>query len=428
MKKIIIFLLIISNLLLSEQQALSNTIENTLTIKQNGATSILASWKYASQPVSQEIYLYRTKDNVLIKKVTPLASITSVLFRDLNSEENYRVVLSAKAPEYKISKNIFLYAPPKELSKISYKYQNGYFLLDWVARTNKDIINFKLYENNTLLREFAVSASTAGIKIPNIDEVNEYKIQYFTKNSTGISNKKNMELIISKTRILDIKLLSYINEVLNLEILAENANKYDIALYENQKEISKIERFTNLITLDNIKPSKSYKLIITPFFDTLKGASFSYTHNALVSDTGTESNPLEIPNPLSDDNSSTKAYDEKEVPIVNKPKSEPLEESKAPVETKTKVEDIRDFKIIRWISYSLEENKVLLEWADVFEQEYAIMYRKSSKGAWTELARTREKSYKSNTILTKGFYQFKIVGYVDGTNISESSIRSTVIK
>ena len=131
-----------------------------------------------------------------------------------------------------------------------------------MARTNKDIINFKLYENNTLLREFAVSASTAGIKIPNIDELNEYKIQYYTKNSTGISNKKNMELIISKTRILDIKLLSYTNEVLNLEILAENANKYDIALYENQKEISKIERFTNLITLDNIKPSKSYKLII----------------------------------------------------------------------------------------------------------------------------------------------------------------------
>ena len=56
------------------------------------------------------------------------------------------------------------------------------------------------------------------------------------------------------------------------------------------------------------------------------------------------------------------------------------------------------------------------------------MYRKSSKGAWTELARTREKSYESNTTLSKGFYQFKIVGYVDGTNISESSIRSTVIK
>ena len=428
MKKFIMVLLITSNLLLSEQQAHSNPNENTLSIRQNSATSILASWKYSSQPVSQEIYLYRTKDNLLIKKLSPLASITSVLFRDLDTEENYRVALSAKAPDYKISKNIFLYAPPKEVAKISYKYQNGYFLLDWVARTNKDIINFKLYENNTLLREFAVSASTAGIKIPNIDEANEYKIQYFTKNSTGISNKKNMDLIISKSRIIDIKLLSYANEALNLEILAENTNKYDIVLYENEKEISKIERLTNLLTLDNIKASNSYKVIITPFFDTLKGASFTYNHKTLLHDNGTEGNPLVIPNPLSDDNSKPKAVDEKEVPLVNKPKLEPLDGNKTPLEVKNKVEDIRDFKIIRWISYSLEVNKVLLEWADVFEQEYAIMYRKSSKGAWTELARTREKSYESNTTLSKGFYQFKIIGYVDGTNISESSIRSTVVK
>jgi hypothetical protein len=142
MKKFSISLLLILFFLsFSLQPTYASSSETTLSIKQNGASSILASWVYKSPPTTQEIYLYRTRDNLLIKKLTPLATITSVLFRDLQSEENYRVVLSAKNPEQKLSKNIFLYAPPKEISKISYKYQNGYFLLEWPARNNKDIIN-----------------------------------------------------------------------------------------------------------------------------------------------------------------------------------------------------------------------------------------------------------------------------------------------
>ena len=107
MKKFSIsLLLILSFLSFSLQPTYASSAETTLSIKQNGDSSILASWVYKSPPTTQEIYLYRTRDNLLIKKLTPLATITSVLFRDLQSEENYRVVLSAKNPEQKLSKNI----------------------------------------------------------------------------------------------------------------------------------------------------------------------------------------------------------------------------------------------------------------------------------------------------------------------------------
>jgi hypothetical protein len=429
MKKFsIILLLILSFLSFSLQPTYASSAETTLSIKQNGASSILASWVYKSPPTTQEIYLYRTRDNLLIKKLTPLATITSVLFRDLQSEENYRVVLSAKNPEQKLSKNIFLYAPPKEISKISYKYQNGYFLLEWPARNNKDIINFKLFENNTLKKEFAVSASTAGIKLANINLLFDYKLQYFTKNSTGLSNKKNIDLKISKTLVNDVKLVDFSNQNLNLEIISENASKYEIVIFENEKEISRFDHFTTLLTVNNINQFNTYKVLITPNFDNIQGVTytFNYPKTIINNDKEKSENPLEkLPTNQEDKNKSLPI--DKEDTTLSNPILEPEKVEKEPITT-NKVEDIRNFKIIRWENFSVDSTMVQLNWADVFEQEYAILYRKSSKGAWIELGRTMNKSYENNAKLSKGFYQFKIIGYVDGISISESSVRSTVIK
>jgi hypothetical protein len=85
--------------------------------------------------------------------------------------------------------------------------------------------------------------------------------------------------------------------------------------------------------------------------------------------------------------------------------------------------DITKYKVIRITEISYDNNILKLTWIDPFEQNYVIYVKNNKEKNWKLIEETNLKNINLSIELSKGLNQFKVVGFVDGIKLTESSSR-----
>jgi hypothetical protein len=394
-----IFLIIIYSMTYPELSFANNT---TLKIKQNSSSSILLSWEHDKIPQKQEITL-STSDGVFIKKVTPLSTITSTLIRNLPINKSYKVTMKTFSPDYQISENIYLYSPPSNVKDIAYTLNDENIILSWTPKKNNDILKITLFNNNIFYKNYSVAASSKGFSIPIPLDSNNLYIEYYNTNFVGKSNKEKLYINNQITKINSITENSYINNTLNFTINSTNSNEYIIELYKNNTLIDKFLKNIKVIDLQ-LNNDINYNIHITPLDDKGKQGE-TYIYNFYQKNNSTENKGIEKTEYIDNEN------------------KEKINESKT-----TELDDINSYKIIQIKTFQYTEGTLYISWKDPFQQKYLIQYRDKTSKPWVDLINTENKDILLKDNLKKGFFQIRILGFVDGIKISESSIRSIIIR
>jgi hypothetical protein len=365
---------------------LSFANNTTLKIKQNSSSSILLSWEHDKIPQKQEITL-STSDGVFIKKVTPLSTITSTLIRNLPINKSYKVTMKTFSPDYQISENIYLYSPPSNVKDIAYTLNDENIILSWTPKKNNDILKITLFNNNIFYKNYSVAASSKGFSIPIPLDSNNLYIEYYNTNFVGKSNKEKLYINNQITKINSITENSYINNTLNFTINSTNSNEYIIELYKNNTLIDKFLKNIKVIDLQ-LNNDINYNIHITPLDDKGKQGE-TYIYNFYQKNNSTENKGIEKTEYIDNENKD---------------------------------------KIIQIKTFQYTEGTLYISWKDPFQQKYLIQYRDKTSKPWVDLINTENKDILLKDNLKKGFFQIRILGFVDGIKISESSIRSIIIR
>jgi hypothetical protein len=414
--KFIKILLIFSLISSYNLNLVAHSNNTKFTLRQNSNDSILLTWEHKDIPSSQEVYLY-SNDGLLIKKLNLLSTITSAIFRNLSPGKAYKIIYKSKDPDIEIIRNIFLYTPPTNINKLTYEIDNDKIIFSWQPKKNNDIVEFRLFADDILKKTHSVAAASNGFIInkPNFEK--SLYIEYNTKNDIGSSNKSKIQILSQIIQSLSI--LSKSEKEIKLIINAKENIEFIIEIYKDETFLNKFTQKENVITFP-ISDSK-YKIITTPILlDGKEGEKFVYHYD---NTNNTNSNKE-----VNTDNKSDKVdiINDKN-PTIDKEKQE---KNKIDIieDVNSSILDITKYKVIRITEINYENNKLNLSWLDPFEQIYVIYSKNSKEKNWKNIGETKLKNIDLNINLAKGVNQFKVVGFVDGIKLTESSSRYIFIK
>lgn len=383
--------------------------------KQNFSNSILLTWQVDKIPYYQEISLY-DQEGLFIKKITPLSTITSAIFRNLSVGKSYKIIYKSTNPDKVISKTVFLYKPPINIKNLTYTASEDKIILSWQPKKNNDIIDFRLYVDSNLYKSYSVSASSKGFIINMPNYINTIAIEYNTKNNVGISDKSKIEIEVNKINYINI--LSKNTDKIDFEIISNGIIEYIIEIYNDDKLIEKFTQKNNIFSISNT--NNDYKIIVTPVLSEGKlGSKFNYNYNAKNGEINSQKNELERTKEQND-NKNVDSIEEKTDDAKNN-----LDKKDDPSNS---ILDITKYKVIRITEINYGNNKLNLSWIDPFEQNYVIYSKNSLEKNWKNIGETKLKNINLDITLTKGVNHFKVVGFVDGIKLTESSSRYIFIK
>lgn len=401
--KIIKLLLVFSLISYHNFNFLAYSDNTKFTARQNSNDSILLTWEHINTPSNQEIYLYNN-EGLLIKKLNPLSTITSAIFRNLTSGKAYKVIYKSKDPDIELVRNIFLYTPPTNINNLSYQISNDKIILSWQPKKNNDIVEIKLYADDILKKTLSVAAASKGFIINKPNYEKNLFIEYNTKNDIGKSNKAKLQLL-SKT-IESVDILSKNDKEINLNISAKESKEFVIEIYNQDILLNKITQIENNFTI-KLQYSK-YKIIITPILlDGNQGEKYIYHYD--------NTNKLEQINEKVDDKETIDRVEDKKEQAKNNFDNRD--------DSSNSILDITKYKVIRITEISYDNNILKLTWIDPFEQNYVIYVKNNKEKNWKLIEETNLKNINLSIELSKGLNQFKVVGFVDGIKLTESSSR-----
>jgi hypothetical protein len=401
--KIIKLLLVFSLLSYHNFNFLAYSDNTKFTARQNSNDSILLTWEHISTPSNQEIYLYNN-EGLLIKKLNPLSTITSAIFRNLTSGKAYKVIYKSKDPDIELVRNIFLYTPPTNINNLSYQISNDKIILSWQPKKNNDIVEIKLYADDILKKTLSVAAASKGFIINKPNYEKNLFIEYNTKNDIGKSNKAKLQLLSKSIESVDI--LSKNDKEINFNISAKESKEFVIEIYNQDILLNKITQIENNFTI-KLQYSK-YKIIITPILlDGNQGEKYIYHYD--------NTNKLEQINEKVDDKETIDRVEDKKEQAKNNFDNRD--------DSSNSILDITKYKVIRITEISYDNNILKLTWIDPFEQNYVIYVKNNKEKNWKLIEETNLKNINLSIELSKGLNQFKVVGFVDGIKLTESSSR-----
>jgi len=412
-KNIYILIIFILSLSLNNHNTYSDELK--FVAKQNFSNSILLTWQVDKIPYYQEISLY-DQEGLFIKKITPLSTITSAIFRNLSVGKSYKIIYKSTNPDKVISKTVFLYTPPINIKNLTYTASEDKIILSWQPKKNNDIIDFRLYVDSNLYKSYSVSASSKGFIINMPNYISTIAIEYNTKNNVGISDKSKIEIEVNKINYINI--LSKNTDKIDFEIISNGIIEYIIEIYNDDKLIEKFTQKNNIFSISNT--NNDYKIIVTPVLSEGKlGSKFNYNYNAKNGEIDSQKNELEKTKEQND-NKNVDSIEEKTDDAKNN-----LDKKDDPTNS---ILDITKYKVIRITEINYENNKLNLSWIDPFEQKYVIYSKNSVEKNWKNIGETKLKNINLDITLTKGVNHFKVVGFVDGIKLTESSSRYIFIK
>lgn len=385
--------------------------DNTkFTVRQNSNDSILLTWEHVNTPSNQDIFLYNN-EGLLIKKLNPLSTITSAIFRNLTSGKAYKVIYKSKDPDIELTRNIFLYTPPTNINNLSYQISNDKIILSWQPKKNNDIVEIKLYADDILKKTLSVAAASKGFIINKPNYENNLFIEYYTKNDIGKSNKAKLQLLAKTINSVDI--LSKNDKEINFNISAKGNKEFVIEIYNEDILLNQITQIENIFTL-KLHYSK-YKIIITPILlNGNEGEKYIYHYD--------NTNKLEPINEK-ENNKNTANDDKKTIDPVEDKKEKVNNNFEDRDDSSISILDITKYKVIRISEISFDNNTLKLSWIDPFEQNYIIYTKNNKEKKWEKIGETNLKNINLSIELSKGVNQFKVVGFVDGIKLTESSSR-----
>lgn len=401
--KIIKLLLVFSLISYHNFNFLAYSDNTKFTARQNSNDSILLTWEHINIPSNQEIYLYNN-EGLLIKKLNPLSTITSAIFRNLTSGKSYKVIYKSKKPDIELTRNIFLYTPPTNINNLSYQISNDKIILSWQPKKNNDIVEIKLYADEILKKTLSVAAASKGFIINKPNYEKNLFIEYNTKNDIGKSNKEKLQLLSKSIESVDI--LSKNDKEINFNISAKESKEFVIEIYNQDILLNKITQIENNFTI-KLQYSK-YKIIITPILlDGNQGEKYIYHYD--------NTNKLEQINEKVDDKETIDPVEDKKEQAKNNFDDRD--------DSSNSILDITKYKVIRITEISYDNNILKLTWIDPFEQNYVIYVKNNKEKNWKLIEETNLKNINLSIELSKGLNQFKVVGFVDGIKLTESSSR-----
>ena len=401
--KIIKLLLVFSLISYHNFNFLAYSDNTKFTARQNSNDSILLTWEHINIPSNQEIYLYNN-EGLLIKKLNPLSTITSAIFRNLTSGKSYKVIYKSKKPDIELTRNIFLYTPPTNINNLSYQISNDKIILSWQPKKNNDIVEIKLYADEILKKTLSVAAASRGFIINKPNYEKNLFIEYNTKNDIGKSNKAKLQLLSKSIESVDI--LSKNDKEINFNISAKESKEFVIEIYNQDILLNKITQIENNFTI-KLQYSK-YKIIITPILlDGNQGEKYIYHYD--------NTNKLEQINEKVDDKETIDPVEDKKEQAKNNFDDRD--------DSSNSILDITKYKVIRITEISYDNNILKLTWIDPFEQNYVIYVKNNKEKNWKLIEETNLKNINLSIELSKGLNQFKVVGFVDGIKLTESSSR-----
>jgi len=255
MKKILFFVLLITNTFLINNLISYSNDKNYITISQRG-TEITIKWKFPGniKPKEQTLYFEEIEEddngndfstNETIYKLSP--SQRNKVIKDLKKGTKYSITIMSNKPEKSISKIFSLKKVPSMPSDLDYSWNNnkpidnlslfwkydGEKVDNWIISVyksnivlpedNEDLstleeLNNQQSENETeiesIIKRLVIKGSSRKYNITGLNKIDNYRILLEGRNKSGLGEYNNISISQSAP-----------NEPINLKVEKSNASK-----------------------------------------------------------------------------------------------------------------------------------------------------------------------------------------------------------
>jgi hypothetical protein len=164
------------------------TIVTTLAAKQSGEGQVTLNWSHNTRPASQRVTVYRTgKPLVKVRTVALDAAATSTVLRNLTPNKRYQFVLQTSNPNGKASSYVTLATRPAAIKGLKISWVAEDLFVTWNPVGDQVLVAIVVSGPGGYLRDFAVSGSSAGVRVTGADPAASYRITAVASNPAGLS-------------------------------------------------------------------------------------------------------------------------------------------------------------------------------------------------------------------------------------------------
>jgi hypothetical protein len=164
------------------------SVVSTLTARQSGEGQVSLSWTHSvGRPTEQRIKVYDTSGgNRLIRTVVLTSSATSTTVNGLTAGRRYLLQLQT-SPKGKANAYVKLVSKPFAVKGLRASWFGDDLLVTWNPVASGVLVGVVVSGEGGYRKDFAVSGSSAGVRVTGADPAGSYRITAVASNAAGTS-------------------------------------------------------------------------------------------------------------------------------------------------------------------------------------------------------------------------------------------------
>jgi hypothetical protein len=180
-----------------------NESSATVSARQSGAKEVTVTWDLKSDlvPATLQVKVIEeaAKPSVrsrTISKKSIAQGVTNHVVRNLRVGRTYRFVITTTEPNQTLVTRVKLEAAPSELKGLAATWSDDALIITWSTpkSTEGTLIGVIVSGNDGFKRDFAVSATSGGLRVPGVDPKATYRVVAVAKNAAGFGKASQISV------------------------------------------------------------------------------------------------------------------------------------------------------------------------------------------------------------------------------------------